>query len=194
MIKVISDLTADLMVGGEWGLLVCVQNPDREAVPGATVTMTITDPADVNTTPTVVDLGAGLYRTVVYPATAGRWTAHIASIYGAAYLTAYVLAPAVPPDVDDVDTYLLPHSHSPETLQLALDVEEQQQRDMCRVTPYTANLRGALLRRVACNLARKALPLAVLQGDADSGSSSVLPGNDPEVRRLEGSRRKLVMG
>jgi len=191
---VVSDLTADLMVGGEWVVSVRVADPNGVGVVGGAVTVTVTDPADVDTLPAVEDLGAGCYRAVLYPGTAGRWTAHVATAYGAAYLSAYVLAPASPPVLADVDAYLMPHSHADATLQDALDVEEQQQRDMCRVTPYTANLRGALLRRVACQLARRPLPLAVLQGDAESGSSSVLPGNDPEVRRLEGSRRKLVTG
>jgi hypothetical protein len=37
-------------------------------------------------------------------------------------------------------------------------------------------------------------PLAVLAAEFDGGSAQVLPGRDPEVRRLEGPFRRLVLG
>ena len=61
-------------------------------------------------------------------------------------------------------------------------------------TAYPDDLRSALLRRVQRALALRALPLAVLTGDAEAGTSTILPGRDPEVRRLEAPHRKLVVG
>lgn len=58
---------------------------------------------------------------------------------------------------------------------------------------FPAALRTAVFRRVARALALKGIPLAVLQGDAETGNV-ILPSNDPEVRRLEGPFRIVVFG
>jgi hypothetical protein len=58
---------------------------------------------------------------------------------------------------------------------------------------YPADLAEAVCRRVARNLALRGIPLAVLQGDGETGST-VLPKNDPEVRRLEAPHRRLPIG
>lgn len=104
----------------------------------------------------------------------------------------------MPVTVADVTSYLGEDrgSWSDDELQEALDAESADQA--ARVTypvdadgdPVAApNLDEALKRRVARNLAMRRLPLAVLQGDADAGSTT-LPGSDPEVRRLEAPYRK----
>ncbi|HEY0700300.1 MAG TPA: hypothetical protein VGD43_21155, partial [Micromonospora sp.] len=99
------------------------------------------------------------------------------------------------PNADDVVDYLGPISATLDEVQGALNAEAAAQRSICRVgAVYPADLREALLRRVARNLALRSLPLAVLQGDAEAGSNTVLPGRDPEVRRLEAPHRKLVIG
>lgn len=74
----------------------------------------------------------------------------------------------------------------------------QQQRAVRRSAfgagvAYPADLALALKRRVARSLALKGLPLAVLQSDSESGPL-VLPGRDPEVRRLEAPYKRLVTG
>lgn len=97
--------------------------------------------------------------------------------------------------VQDVSGYLGDHSWTDDEIQAALDAEEAAQATRCRVPiPRPADLDEALCRRVARNLAMRVLPLAVLQGDAEAGSTTRLPGNDPEVRRLEGPWRRLVVG
>lgn len=58
---------------------------------------------------------------------------------------------------------------------------------------YPADLAEALCRRVARNLALRGLPLATLQSDSEAGPL-VLPGKDPEVRRLEGPVRRVIVG
>lgn len=78
-------------------------------------------------------------------------------------------------------------------LQGALNAEQAAQARVCRVASYSDDLREALLRRVQRNLAMRALPLAVLQGDAEAGNS-IVPGRDPEVRRLEAPYRRVVLG
>jgi hypothetical protein len=95
-------------------------------------------------------------------------------------------------DVRDYDKSLTGHTDT--AIQGAIDAEAAAQAGKCRIPdPVPADLDEALLRRVVCNLARRKLPLAMLQGDADGGAAR-LPGNDPEVRRLEAPHRKLVSG
>lgn len=96
--------------------------------------------------------------------------------------------------LDDVKDYLGDHSWDDEELQSALDAEEAAQAARCRIPdPTSADLDEALKRRVARNLAMRQIPLAVPQGSAEVGPSFI-PGNDPEVRRLEAPYRRLVIG
>lgn len=69
--------------------------------------------------------------------------------------------------------------------------EAAAQDACCRTTGYGADLAEALKRRVACNLARRNVPLGVQMND----TGGVAVGTyDPEVRRLERPYRRLVVG
>lgn len=95
-------------------------------------------------------------------------------------------------DVREYDRSLTGHSDA--AIQGAINTETVAQAGKCLIPdPVPYDLDEALCRRVVCNLARRKLPLAMLQGDADRGPT-FLPGNDPEVRRLEAPHRKLVCG
>jgi hypothetical protein len=100
------------------------------------------------------------------------------------------------PDVDDVAAYLGPSAASwvEDVLGAALAAETAAQARCCRLPDdLPDDLREALLRRVAANLARRQLgPLPTPQGDAET--TAIVPSRDPEVRRLEGPWRKLVFG
>lgn len=77
----------------------------------------------------------------------------------------------------------------------ALSAETSAQRRKCAIpADFTADLREALHRRVARNLALRGLPLAVLRGDGEGGSDTVLSNNDPEIRRLELGYKRLPTG
>lgn len=108
--------------------------------------------------------------------------------------TIQILALGSRPVAADVAEYLGDNnSWTDEEVQAALDAESAAQRAVCRVRGvYPADLREALLRRVARNLAMRRLPLAMPQGDAAAGGA-VLPGRDPEVRRLEAPYRRLTV-
>jgi hypothetical protein len=196
--------TADLGIGGEWIMCARVLDVDGQLVTDDTVTATKTDPSAVTSALAVTAPGPGVYRAVLYPAAAGRWTARLTSSYGALDFAAYVTAVSAPPtllelmgdpDVDGDDGYLGPISWTDADVQSALDSEAAAQRAVCRVpAAYPADLGEALKRRVAVNLARRPLALGMTQGDADTGTAAYLPGSDPEVRRLEGPWRKLVVG
>jgi hypothetical protein len=76
-----------------------------------------------------------------------------------------------------------------------LEAETSAQSRMCDYgSPYPDELKLALLRRVQRALQMRSLPLAVLQGDSDTGNASFLPSRDPEIRRREAPYRRLVGG
>lgn len=188
-----------LPVGGVWVLRVSVLDWDGSPADQAPV-FTVTDPTGGTSTPVVETVATGDYRATYTIAAAGRHVARAATaVYGVADFAAFAAdatTGAGMPVVADVATYLRENAASWDTadLQDALDAEAAAQRAVCRVRAvYPDDLRQALLRRTQRNLAMRQLPLAVLQGDAEGGGL-VLPGSDPEVRRLEGPHRKLVFG
>lgn len=98
--------------------------------------------------------------------------------------------------LDDVKTYLGPASsqYTDDALTAVIATETSAQAARCRVPDEVpADLAEALLRRVARNLAMRSLPLGVTDSSGDA-SSTYLPGSDPEIRRLEGPYRRLVVG
>jgi hypothetical protein len=202
-VTALSSTNVERVLGAVWTLSVLVTDADCVATDAATPVVTVTLPAGTTATPAVERLAAGVYRSTYEVGTAGRYIARaVAAGYGAATFAAFVTATTAAtamPDVDDVDDYLggaTEHSWSDAQLGDALAAEEAAQRRVCRVpAEYPADMREALLRRVAVNLAKRKLPLMVLQGDADAGTASGnVPANDSEVRRLERPWRKLVIG
>jgi hypothetical protein len=70
-----------------------------------------------------------------------------------------------------------------------------QDKAVCWDSLHEPDVEEALCRRVVHNLAMRSLPLAVMPGNLEAGTGPVRPSmQDPEVRRLEGPYRKLVMG
>lgn len=76
----------------------------------------------------------------------------------------------------------------PEATYLA-EVTDQAAR--CRVEPYNDALAAALVRRVLRALNMANLPLGLIQ---DETGATRVGTTDPEVRRLEGPYRKVVVG
>lgn len=198
-VRALSSTSALLPIGGVWEIRASVSDVDGNTV-DAVPTVTVTLPAGSTATPTVETLAGGDYRATYEVGSAGRYVARVvAAGYGAADFAAYATATTAGtgmPTTDDVADYLREGAASwaTEDLQDALDAEAAAQRSVCRVRAvYPDDLRQALLRRVQRNLALRQLPLAVHQGDAEAGPM-LLPGRDPEVRRLEAPHRKLVVG
>lgn len=204
MLTSISDTTVDLQSRDRWVFDMFVGDDDGIGV-AMVPTIEITLPAGSTSAPTAVALDTvGYYRVATTVISAGRYVATaIAAGYGATAFVAFVstTSPATTfPDLDDVKSYLANGAADPSTeisvsdveLQDALDAEASAQRRVCEVpATYPADLAQALKRRVARNLAMRGIPLAVFQGDAETGSLTP-PGRDSEVRRLEGPYRKLV--
>lgn len=191
--------SVELPVDDLWTIQVQVTDIEGEQAED-TLIFTVTDPAGATLLPTVVDDGCGWYSAAVTVDAAGRWVAAIAGlVYGAAAATAYasgIVDAAGMPVLADVDEYLGNHSHSDDELQDALDAEAANQRKVCRVpAEYGADLRQALLRRVARNLAMRRQKLGlILPGDEGSDRASFIPRLDAEIRRFEGPYRRLKVG
>ena len=199
-IKLSTDAGVLLPLGGQWTLLVETRDASGYRSSAVTPTLTVTKPDGTSATPVFTALTyAGGWTATYTPSVAGRFLAHASTPEDAVDAAAYVAGPSTSaqmPTVDDVARYLKASAASWTTadLQDELDGEQRAQQNKCGVrAEYPPDLRKALLRRVQRALAFRALPLATLQGDADGGAL-VLPGNDPEVRRLEGPYRKLVTG
>lgn len=196
-VRALSSTIVNLAIGDVWAIVVAVTDIDGCPISSAP-TVTVTLPAGSTATPTPEEITTGVYRATYSVGTAGRYVARaVASGYGAADFAAYVSATTpgtAMPDADDVDDYLGEHSWTADELSDALDAEAAAQRSVCRVpAAYPADLRQALLRRVARNLAMRRLPLAMPDSDSEGGPTFV-PGNDPEVRRLERPWRRLPVG
>lgn len=188
-----------LPLGDRWVLDVEVRDDDGALVDVAT-SVAVDDPAGVTTAVVPVLVDAGRWRVAVPLTLAGRYVAAVAAVgAGVATAAAYAIGrttAAGMPNAEDCATYMGADAASWSAPEIAdaLLVEAGAQRDRCRVgAAYPDPLRGALLRRVQRNLAMRRLPLAMPTGDADAGAG-VLPGRDPEVRRLEAPYRRLPIG
>jgi hypothetical protein len=109
--------------------------------------------------------------------------------------------PAGAPDLAAVKAYLGgDHSWTDEQLWRALHAEQAAQARVCTIPPtvddvepvWPDDLREALMRRVAANLALRALPLGVMETVADAAAATTRVGANAEVARLERPFRKLV--
>lgn len=110
-----------------------------------------------------------------------------------------------PPDLDDVLDYLGDdQSWTDEQIGSALAAEQAAQARVVRFPadppspaeplPYPADLAEALCRRVAHNLAVRALPLGVQATVTDAAAlNTYVGGTDAEVARLERPWRKRVV-
>jgi hypothetical protein len=200
--RALSDTTGTAEIGDTWrSLLLVTGSTGRSAVPDD-VTATVTVPAGTTAAGTVTRENTGLYRVDVDLAAAGHHQLVVevtSATFGDDVLlySVDVVDPAAPgtvPTLAQVTEYLGNTSATQAQIADALAAETAAQAAVCRTGPlYPDDLGQALKRRVARNLALRGLPLAVLQGDAESGPT-VLPGRDVEVRRLEGPHRRTVVG
>lgn len=209
-VRASTDTSVNLPVGGLWRIEVIATDSDGLDLVTPPV-VTVTTPGGATATPVAVAGPGSVWAAEYVISAAGRHTARVTTgTAGAAdftaYATAIVAAAGMPTladlrgaseerdDPDDLG-YLGENGATDAEITDALDAEASAQRDAVRVpAAYPASLRQALMRRVARNLAMRGLPLAVLQGDAEAGDTTVLPGNDPEVRRLERPHRRLKVG
>jgi len=202
----LSPTSRDIVAGDIWVISVKAQEECIAAPADTMITGQVTAPDDTTAALVFENTSAGIWIAVVDVDDPGRYLATVVvDGYGMAAFTAYATAPTagtgMPTLADLVGDrtqdfgYLGENSFSDADVQDALDAESAAQRDVCTVpAAYPDSLAQALKRRVAVNLARRAHALGLLTGDADTGDATRLPGQDPEVRRLERPYPRLVMG
>jgi hypothetical protein len=180
------------------------RDEDDVLVAAASVVLTVTKPDLTTETPTVTPTETGKYESPYLFAAGGRYRFRWVSTdpnTAETFVVDVTGAGSNYPVLQDVKNYLnstqadLAARYSDAVLTEVLEAEKADQAKRCRIPAnYPTDLREALLRRCQRNLAMRGLSLAVLQGDADTGSSTFLPGRDPEVRRLEAGWPKVVLG
>jgi hypothetical protein len=189
-----------LDVGDEWVIGACAT--DDEGWPAAaTVSVTVTDPAGASSAPTPVEDPAGTWtarHTITLP---GRYLAVITATgvtVGVAPFTAWAVLPTMGegmPTTSDCLAYLGDISATDGEILDALTAEAAAQRARCRVPAvYPPDLRQALLRRVARNLAARAMPLTSFTSFEGGGTSQRVPRVDAEIARFEGPYRRRKVG
>lgn len=198
-IRLISAASTLATLGEAWTLAFWTLDDLGRVNTGETPTVTVTLPDGSTATPVPVLQPDSSWLVAYTLATAGRYLAHLATLVDAQDIAAYVDMPTTVsgmPTAADVSVYLgqSAASWSMARITQAFNAERAAQRARCgERAVYPDDLREALFRRVQRNLAMQRIPLAVPTGDADGGPT-VIPGRDPEVRRLEGPYRRRVMG
>lgn len=182
-----------------WVIEVAATDSDGYNVAADALVVTVTLPDGTDVAPAVTTPWTGRYRAEYLLAVPGRHVAvAVDPALGATDFAAYatgVTTQAGMPTTDDIADYLREDAASWGVGDLAgaLAAEAAAQRAMCRVgAQYPDDLREALLRRVARNLAMRSLPLAAPAGDAEV--PRFLPRRDPEVGRLEAPYRRMTVG
>ena len=172
---------------------------DNLAAPGAMGLLIVHESGDEDDlTSSIVTTEPGEHTVPYVPAVMGRhvatWTAT-----GAYAGVATVVLDVDPIDlafisVTDLRDYLGATSATDSELTVALRAERAAQAQRCRIDPYTYELREALMRRVARNLAARSVPVATFTSFDGGATSTRVPSVDAEVRRLEGPYRRLTCG
>lgn len=162
------------------------------------VTASVVRPDGVGVDLDLTHADVGVYTCDYLPTQIGRHTARCVvtgPMAGALEDAFDVLGSALGnPPLDEVRAYLGSTSATEEELRAALRAEQSAQARRCRVDPYTQDLHEALLRRVARNLAARAVPIAQFTSFEGGGTSTRVPSRDPEVARLEAPFRRRPVG
>lgn len=195
-----TDTSLDLDVGDEW--LIGVQVTDDAGAPtAATVAVLVTPPSGGTAAPPATQGDTGSYVARHAIALAGRHVAVVtvsgtvvAVVPFAAHATAVVTASGMP-TVADVRAYIGDTGADDVEVGGVLAAEAAAQRARCRVpAAFPADLREALLRRCARNLAARRVPVASFTTFEGGGTSTRVPSRDPEITRLEAPHRRYVVG
>jgi hypothetical protein len=189
-------------VGDTWRGWLTVTGIDGAAATADAVTIAVTDPAGAVTAGSVTaQASVGLYLLECGLASAGEYVIVItvaSTTFGDDVIAAVVTARSTSgsrPDLSAVMAYLGDTSHSDAEVADALAAEQVAQARAC-VLPadFPADLGQALKRRVARNLAARAVPVATYTSFEGGGTSTRLPKYDAEVVRLEAPYRRLAVG
>jgi hypothetical protein len=195
-----NDLFAD--VGDTWrGWLIVIDNDYRGAAADSVVVAVTTPDGGSATGTATAQTAIGLYLLEYDLAAAGSHQLVVtatSTTFGDDVLTFVVHARATtgtPPDMSAVKSYLGDTSSTDEEISDALSAETAAQTRSCAIpVDYPEDLAQALKRRVARNLAARAVPVASFTSFEGGGTSARVPKVDAEITRLEAPFRRLVVG
>lgn len=194
-----TDQSVQLDVGDEWVIGVLASDDDGyPATVAVTISVTLPDATTASVTAVADDPGEWVGRYVTTQA--GQHLAVASAtgdMTGVVPFTAWVQEPTGGNLVDTSQCmiYLGDTSASDAEVLDALTAEAAAQRSRCKIPAnYPADLRQALLRRVARNLAARSVPVATFTSFEGGGTSSRVPQIDAEIARLEGPFRKRTVG
>lgn len=162
--------------------------------------LTVASPAG-SMSPTLDHPEAGVFEADYVPSVAGPHVAVFTATGANAGVVEDVFVVTATGDdlatvtIPQLRTYLGDTSETDQALLDALAAERVDQANRCRVNRYTEALREALLRRVARNLAARAIRVTTFTSfEGGGGASQRVPQSDPEIRRLEGPYRRRTVG
>jgi hypothetical protein len=196
-VQVVRGDNAALVVGGQWCVEFLTSEDDFTVSSNPALTVSLPDGTTIE--PEYEwSTSTGVYQYRIDVTQTGRWVAEIA---GDDFLPRYITAFALPvtlesgmPVVGDAVAYMGIGVESPDldVLEDVFEAEKASQRARCRIpAAYPPDLRVALLRRVKRAWEMRSNTSA---SDADAPFTGYVPNTDPEVRRLEGPYRKVVLG
>lgn len=195
-----SEQSTTLDVGDEW--IVRVHATDDDGWPSAaTVVVAVTDPWGSYYTVTPVEDPPGTWTARYTVATAGRHLATVTASGDTIGVVPFTALGVVPTDAEGMPTtsdclaYLGETSATDVEVLDALTAETAAQYARCRVPAvYPPDLRQALLRRVARNLAARSVPVATFTTFEGGGTSARVPQVDAEITRFEAPYRRRTVG
>jgi hypothetical protein len=180
-------------VGDTWRGWLVVTDTDGVLAAADTVTFAVTLPSGAAGTGTATAQAAvGLYL-LEYDLAVSGWHTAVVTVTSAEFgddvltFSLYVQAVAgARPDMSAIKTYLGDTSATDEEISDALAAETAAQARACTIpADYPEDLAQALKRRVARNLAARAVPVASFTSFEGGGTSTRVPRIDAEIARLE---------
>lgn len=161
------------------------------------VTCTVTAPDGTTSNPATANPAVGTYTADYTSAQAGRHVAKLvatgdnAGVVEAVFDVVSLSTALV--DLAEVKAYLGDVTATDAQIADAILVEQAAQARRCRTDPYGVDLRGALLRRIARNLAARQVPIAQI-GSFDGVALGLrVTTGDPEIDRLEAPYRRWTV-
>jgi hypothetical protein len=197
----LTDWGATPDVGDTWRGWLSVYDTDGIPAVADAVTVAVTLPSGAAGAGTATAQAAvGLYL-LEYDFVASGWHTVVVTVTSAELgddvltFTVYVRATSgARPDMSAIKTYLGDTSATDEEISDALAAETQAQARVCRIpADYPEDLAQALKRRVARNLAARAVPVATFTAFEGGGTSTRVPRLDAEIRRFEAPFRRVVI-
>ena len=178
------------LLGEAVPLAYAVTDETGAAASPATAVLTVTEPDGGSVTPTITEDAdtVGLFVLDYVPTVVGPHAAvFVTTVPSGADATSFLVVSGslYPLTLADAKSYLGDVTATDAQVACAVQVEQAAQARRCRVDDFGPDLRGALLRRVARNLAAAQVPIAQFSSFDGVSTGARVTATDPEIERLE---------